>query len=299
MKFFITIITLLVCISAGAQRIVSGTVTDVAGDVIIGVTVQIKGSERKTNTDFDGNYSIEINKDDIIIFKSIGYGQQEVFLLDNIKVVNITLEQSELIIFMASHKCVSATYQTTLSQGFNYNTTGIQFYTGSKALFNVLDANLSYATNLDRNDNLQLGVDKWFRLSTSFFMKTAVDFQHANFNSLQFHKYTIDALSNFNPFGKHIANIGLQMGYLNYDFSIQQGTALGYGITGNRYLDLVSVKSRPIILELRGSLVNWSKFVEKQAGAGLYYNSFSINGQYQWLGDYEEFTLSAGYCFYF
>ena len=59
---------------------VSGTVTDKEqGDVLLGVSVIIKGTTKGTQTDFDGKYSITVNKpDDILVFTYLGYKTKEV-----------------------------------------------------------------------------------------------------------------------------------------------------------------------------------------------------------------------------
>lgn len=53
-----------------AQQVVTGTVTDQDGMPIPGTTVLIKGTSTVTNADFDGNFSITANNNDVIIFSS-------------------------------------------------------------------------------------------------------------------------------------------------------------------------------------------------------------------------------------
>ncbi|MBC6998027.1 TonB-dependent receptor [Cytophaga sp. FL35] len=61
-----------------AQSSISGTVSDELGP-LAGVTIVIKGTTKGTTTDFDGNYSLEIdNEDAVLTFSYIGYGTQEV-----------------------------------------------------------------------------------------------------------------------------------------------------------------------------------------------------------------------------
>lgn len=50
-----------------------GTVTDVAGDPLPGVTVKVSGTNRVTATDIDGNYSIQARKGDKLEFSYIGH----------------------------------------------------------------------------------------------------------------------------------------------------------------------------------------------------------------------------------
>lgn len=52
---------------------VSGMVTDAAGDPLIGVTVQIKGTGTGTATDFDGTYYLDkVDEDAILVFSYVG-----------------------------------------------------------------------------------------------------------------------------------------------------------------------------------------------------------------------------------
>ena len=59
------------------EKTVSGTVSDESGP-LPGVSVIIKGTTSGTETDFDGNYSINANIDDVLRFSFIGMTTQEV-----------------------------------------------------------------------------------------------------------------------------------------------------------------------------------------------------------------------------
>ena len=64
--------------SAWAQRTVSGKVTDDGGDGLPGVNVVIKGTTTGVTTDLDGNYSISVSDDGVIlVFSSVGMADQE------------------------------------------------------------------------------------------------------------------------------------------------------------------------------------------------------------------------------
>jgi TonB-linked SusC/RagA family outer membrane protein len=61
--------------------VVNGTVTDENGKAVAGVTVSIKGSNKKTTTDAEGKFSITANKqDDVLVFTSIMTDTQEIDL---------------------------------------------------------------------------------------------------------------------------------------------------------------------------------------------------------------------------
>ncbi|WP_179375156.1 SusC/RagA family TonB-linked outer membrane protein [Winogradskyella wichelsiae] len=62
-----------------AQSTAIGNVTDKANAMPLpGVNVIIKGTSRGTSTDFDGNYSIELNQGEILVISYVGYTSQEV-----------------------------------------------------------------------------------------------------------------------------------------------------------------------------------------------------------------------------
>jgi len=61
-----------------AQSIkVSGTVKDTQGEVIPGVNVVVKGKNTGTATDFDGKFSLNVNKGDVLVFSAVGYKNVE------------------------------------------------------------------------------------------------------------------------------------------------------------------------------------------------------------------------------
>ena len=62
-----------------AQSTVTGTVTEQATALPIPtVNVIIKDTSRGTATDFDGNYTLEVNNGDVLVFSYIGYLTQEI-----------------------------------------------------------------------------------------------------------------------------------------------------------------------------------------------------------------------------
>ena len=76
--------------SAMAQEItVSGTVSDNDG-LLPGVNIIEKGTTNGTTTDFDGNYSITVASDAVLIFTYIGYQTQEIAVA-NQTALNVTM----------------------------------------------------------------------------------------------------------------------------------------------------------------------------------------------------------------
>ncbi|NNC50466.1 MAG: TonB-dependent receptor [Flaviramulus sp.] len=68
---------------------VSGTVTDDSGP-LPGVSVVVKGTTTGTTTDFDGNYSINANNGDTLVFSYVGYDTQQTIVTGN--TINVTLK---------------------------------------------------------------------------------------------------------------------------------------------------------------------------------------------------------------
>lgn len=65
---------------ASAQSVnVSGTVTDPTGEVLIGVSVSVKGDQKHgMATDFDGNYSLSgVPADGTLVFSYVGFQSVE------------------------------------------------------------------------------------------------------------------------------------------------------------------------------------------------------------------------------
>ena len=65
------LLVLVVQISFAQQKTVSGNVTDETGP-LPGVSILVDGTTRGTETDFDGNYSIEVNQGDVLRFSFVG-----------------------------------------------------------------------------------------------------------------------------------------------------------------------------------------------------------------------------------
>ena len=97
LRFFIMASLLFFSYQSYAQNSFSGTVTDDQGNPIPGVAVLIKGTTQGTTTDFDGNYTINAEADQTLVFQSIGFAPQEILLSDE-STINITLlEDTELL----------------------------------------------------------------------------------------------------------------------------------------------------------------------------------------------------------
>lgn len=61
-----------------AQKTVSGTVTDENEAPLPGVNITVEGATTGTNTDFDGNYEIEVEEGQVLQFTTVGFEDQSV-----------------------------------------------------------------------------------------------------------------------------------------------------------------------------------------------------------------------------
>jgi len=72
---------------------ITGTITSAGdGEPLIGVNVLVKGTARGTITDLDGNYSIDADAGDVLVFSYTGYKDQEVLIAAQ---TNVSLSMSE------------------------------------------------------------------------------------------------------------------------------------------------------------------------------------------------------------
>jgi TonB-linked SusC/RagA family outer membrane protein len=73
---------------------VRGTVIDaVSGEILPGVTVKLKGKKLVTSTDAKGNFSINAEDNDVLVFSNVGYDAAEV-AVDGKSVLNVKLTPS-------------------------------------------------------------------------------------------------------------------------------------------------------------------------------------------------------------
>ena len=95
--FLITVLSgLLVVLSVSAQTgttiNVRGSITDIAGEPIIGANILIQGTSSGTVTDYDGNYLLQAPADGVLEVSYIGYNPQSVSI-NNRTTINIILEE--------------------------------------------------------------------------------------------------------------------------------------------------------------------------------------------------------------
>ena len=91
----LTLALMLVFQVSIAQDSVTGTVTDSDGVPLPGASVVVQGTSSGVNTDFDGNYKINVSQGETLIVSFVGYSDQIINV--DATVINVSMQlQSEL-----------------------------------------------------------------------------------------------------------------------------------------------------------------------------------------------------------
>jgi len=78
--------------TSAVVKSITGQVTSTDGLPLPGVSIIIKGTQKGTETDFDGNYRIDADAGDVLEFSSLGFKTKEVVVASE-SVINIQLEE--------------------------------------------------------------------------------------------------------------------------------------------------------------------------------------------------------------
>ena len=95
---FITVLLFSAVSYAQESFTVSGTVTSITDkEPILGANIIIAGTTKGTSTDFDGNYTIKIQKGDVLQFSYLGFKSKMVAFV-NQKTINVALEEDSNVL---------------------------------------------------------------------------------------------------------------------------------------------------------------------------------------------------------
>jgi iron complex outermembrane receptor protein len=92
---------LFLSLGAFAQQSVSGLITDSSGTALPGVNVIIQGTNVGVSSDFDGNYQINVDNGQILVFSYIGYDSVELTVNgtnQDIKMIESNSELDEVVV---------------------------------------------------------------------------------------------------------------------------------------------------------------------------------------------------------
>ena len=84
---------MLTTVTAIAQPSVKGRVTDADGQPLEGVAVLVQGTANGTLTDGNGSYVISVKKGDVILFSSLGLGDQTFVADGTLKTLNVVMKE--------------------------------------------------------------------------------------------------------------------------------------------------------------------------------------------------------------
>jgi len=84
-------------ITLNAQTTIKGKVTEPNNEVLIGVSVSINNTTKGVITDVDGNYSIQANPTDVLVFSFVGYESQNI-TVGNQTTVNVALAEDAAVL---------------------------------------------------------------------------------------------------------------------------------------------------------------------------------------------------------
>ncbi|MBJ2127066.1 VWA domain-containing protein [Flavobacterium sp. IB48] len=94
LKLISSAIAMLICfVSMAQERTISGTVTDKSNLPLPGVQITIKGTKKYSQTDYDGNYSIQAKKEDALVFSYVGMDSQTIYVKDS-NIINVVLKEN-------------------------------------------------------------------------------------------------------------------------------------------------------------------------------------------------------------
>lgn len=89
-KMLTLLLLLVVQLTLAQEKTVSGTVSDASGFPVPGVNVLVKGTTTGTQTDFDGNYTLNTSTGSILVFSYLGLKTQEITVGES-NFINVTM----------------------------------------------------------------------------------------------------------------------------------------------------------------------------------------------------------------
>ena len=75
---FIMSAVFFLCMTAYAQQVIKGTLRNPAGEPLVGATVMVKGTNRSTTTDANGQFSIDAPVGGTLVVSSVGFLEREI-----------------------------------------------------------------------------------------------------------------------------------------------------------------------------------------------------------------------------
>lgn len=97
-RVLIILLALLPALALWSQTMLQGTVVNSNGDVLIGVSVSVKGTAVGTTTDTKGAFRLDLpDGDQVLLINYTGYGSREITVRDGLSAIEITLEEGIIL----------------------------------------------------------------------------------------------------------------------------------------------------------------------------------------------------------
>ena len=91
-KLFYLLLIFVINTAQTQEKLISGIVSDASGPMP-GVSIKIKGTNKGTETDFDGKYAIKVNVGDVLTFNFVGY-KKEQRIIKSTLIINVFLKEN-------------------------------------------------------------------------------------------------------------------------------------------------------------------------------------------------------------
>ncbi|MGJ8591565.1 MAG: carboxypeptidase-like regulatory domain-containing protein [Aquaticitalea sp.] len=177
LKTILNVVVFLFSIySFSQQDAVSGTLTDDSGLPLPGVNVIVKGTQKGTQTDFDGNYTINCDVGNVLVFNFVGMKTKEV-------TVNASMLLYDNNSYIIERMAVDPVYSNAYAEAIKIiqkSEVSVPSIEDSKHTVNMKDFDYSRIRNVDiQNDHIRL---TYFKPDVFF------EIGYTNATSLQFIK---------------------------------------------------------------------------------------------------------------
>lgn len=234
------------------QNVVSGTIADQAGQPLPGASVVEKGTTNGTQSDFDGNFSIELqNENAILVVSYVGFGTKEIPTNGQIS-LNIILEESAsgldevVVVGYGTQKKVNLTGSISTIE-FDEEMANRPITNASQALGGTASGIwVSQNSGKPGSDGAQIRVRGWGTLNNSnpLIIIDGIEgsFDQINPNDIENISVLKDAASSA-IYGSKAANgvvlITTKLGKKNEDMQVNINSYIGLQSLGRRY-DLIT-----------------------------------------------------------
>ncbi len=283
---------LLISYSVFGQVTIIGQVTSIDGE-LPGATVQIKGTDRGTIADVEGRFSITVeSKDDILVFRFVGYKTKAITASKIGKTKNIVLLEEHIL----DHPTISYPLIINYWCGVLYNPYGISV-TKTKRFYSLnfnIDFDFGYSTNFQSNQDFygQIGSNIFRR---EFYYK----FQQTTFENLEI-KNTITTHLLAGKSNLKSIKTDLFYGIGHQTFSkkgLENNESVNFGV----HLG-VSKYLRFGRLRISAKSFYWQDYWawEARLNRGFYHRKMRLNAAIsyrQTTQDFKEINLTLGYIF--